>query len=219
MVYLQPVESEIAYPVAFRDEEDRREFLKSKCIVYFDESAGYTEIELRGDPVASEKLAKVLVFPASSQLEELRGIRYEIQELRNYLGSITNSQILAQLAYHVSKLTQRISELENSSGSQRKNSSRSRAKKVPSEQPVKKVRYEDLPPGIRRKVDILVEKGAAYCSQYRLYPTRVFMKYVREGRLPEILLNVPDDLIVLVKLLARRPAGVTFAELSSLLQK
>ena len=61
-----------------------------------------------------------------------------------------------------------------------------------------------------------MERGVAYCSQFRVYPTRRFLRHVREGRLPEILRSCPEELEGLVKMLARRPAGIPFEELGEI---
>jgi len=202
---IKKVKAELAIPVLdLQPKELKRgkvevRTLDGKALVYFDESLGYTELEIRGDHNPSMQIAKLLVYPSTAQIEELRGIRYEIQELRQYLGSITNSQILAQLAYHVSQLSQRINDME-------------KAKKKVREQRKPRVRYEDLPEDVRNRIDVLVERGVAYCSQYRLYPTKKFLQKIREGKLPEILAAAPEDLEDIIKLLARRPAGIPFSE-------
>lgn len=184
-------------------------------LVYFDRSQGYTEMELRGDFEQSLRLAKLIVYPSLETHRILYEIRDNVKALVQagglpVLNAIKDLQVLNA---NIVKMQQRVLELLEKTVKQQNNSQQARTLRTRSK---RRVTFDDLPASIKEKIEVLIERGVAYCSQYRVYPTRLFMQKIRNGQLPQILAAAPDELLPLIKLLAKRPNGISFSELYEL---
>jgi len=142
-------------------------------LVYFDRSQGYTELELRGDYEQSLRLAKLLVYPSLETQKLLQEIRDNVRALAQMgtLPVLNAIQDLFSLSSRVLQQQQELIELLK----QDKTKEAKRRSKV-------KVTFDDLPADVKARIDLLIEKGIAYCSQYRVYPTKRFMMYVKHPK-------------------------------------